>query len=316
MLATRKFGKLDFDVSVVGFGGASVSGEGGGYGFGAISETEAITLLHAAKNLGINLFDTAPVYGFGLSERRIGKAFKTTRDSVFIVSKCGVYSEDGEKAQITNSPDIVEKMLHQSLKDLDTDYIDLYMIHWPDSKVDIRKPMEVLAKYQAQGKIKAIGLCNTNPDDYQKAKDVARVDVLQSNCNLFDRSAQKDLWSFVREDELGFMCYGTYDKGILTGRATADRKYDAHDLRSKSAQWLRENKEPKFAAVQKIQELVKNQNFDLVSVALNGVLSHPEVSTALCGIRNIAQLESTIAATQVEVPQEVLDEVYKLTDIA
>ena len=113
------------------FGGAAISGEGGGYGFGDISESAAIDLLKEAYDLGFTIFDTAPIYGFSLSEKRMGKAFKSMRDKVFIVSKSGVTWNESKRVDMTNDPKVARLMLEQSLRDLESDYIDLYMIHWP-----------------------------------------------------------------------------------------------------------------------------------------------------------------------------------------
>lgn len=127
------------------FGGASISGEGGGYGFGDISKDNAISVLHHALERGIKVYDTAPIYGFGESERRIGEAFKNKREHAFIISKCGVTWHDSKRVNMTNDPVTTKKMIEQSLRDLSTDYIDLYMVHWPDKNTDIRHTLEVLS---------------------------------------------------------------------------------------------------------------------------------------------------------------------------
>ena len=146
----------------LGFGGAALSGEGGGYGFGAISEQQSQDLLHEVIQSGIGLIDVAPIYGFGLAEKRLGKALKGRRDRVRVISKAGVTWDGSQRVDVNNSPQVVLKMLEQSLQDLQTDYIDDYLIHWPDPRNDIRAAMEVLAKAQEQGKIRRVGLSNTN----------------------------------------------------------------------------------------------------------------------------------------------------------
>ena len=128
------------------FGGASISGEGRGYGFGDISETDAIDLLHCAFDSNINFYDTAPIYGYGLSELRMGIAFKHMREKVFICSKAGVDWHDNSRVNMTNDPKTVARMFDESRKRLNSDYIDLYMIHWPDKNVDIRSSLEPLYK--------------------------------------------------------------------------------------------------------------------------------------------------------------------------
>ena len=116
----RKLGSLDFQVSPVSFGGAGISSEGRGYSFGYISEKDAIALLRKAYDQGINLFDTAPIYGHGVSETRIGKAFRNIREKVFIVSKSGVTWDESGQITRTNDPAVAQRMLEQSLRDLKT----------------------------------------------------------------------------------------------------------------------------------------------------------------------------------------------------
>ena len=228
-MKTRTLGKTNISLSEISFGGAGISGEGGGYGFGHVSETDAINLLKAAFDLGINSFDTAPIYGFGMSEIRFGKAFKRMRDKVFITTKSGVSWHETKRVNMTNDPVIAEKMLHQSLKDLQTDFIDLYMVHWPDSKFDIRETMKVYKKAQEEGKIRFIGLCNTHESDLLKARELVHIDMVQSEFNLFQSKPKADVFPFLKD--AGFMSWGTLEKGVIPGTVKRNRKYDDVDCR-------------------------------------------------------------------------------------
>ncbi|MCB0349065.1 MAG: aldo/keto reductase [Bdellovibrionales bacterium] len=217
----------------IGFGAASISGEGGGYGFGNISEKEALHLLQVSFDNGIRLYDTAPIYGFGMSEERIGKAFRSKREEVFIVSKGGVTWDKNKRVDKNNHPDVIARMFEKSLTDLQTDYIDLYMIHWPDDRHDIRPAIEVLMKAKEQGKIRFIGLCNTNEEDFKKASSLCKVDALQDNWNLF--SWNESYWrmgGFGKAGTIYRMGYEKFDKGILIGHVVEGRKFDASKARS------------------------------------------------------------------------------------
>ena len=140
-------------------------------------------------------------------------------------------------------------MLNQSLKNLQTDYIDLYFIHWPSPETPIVETMQVLAKAKAQGKIRAIGLSNTNAQDIEAAMAVERIDVLQAEYNAFKREVEQSLFPAINEHGMGFMSWGTLEKGILSGRVTADRKFDEHDSRSRAPWWLNDDHKPKFDAM-------------------------------------------------------------------
>lgn len=297
MIPTRALGRADRRVSVIGFGGASISGEGGGYGFGHISEDDALSLLRKSFERGITLFDTAPVYGYGLSEKRIGKAFSPDRGKVVIASKGGVTWDSSMRIGINNDPRVIQRMLEQSLRDLATDYIDIYMIHWPDKKIDIRKSMEYLSRAKDENKIVAIGLCNATAEDIERASEVDRIEVLQSEFNLFNSSAFESLAETIRGGKLGFMSWGTFDKGILTGRVTPERLFDEADARSWAPWWKNDtSRMHKFRAMHRIDDLLRHYNHTRLELALGFVLQHTEVCSALCGMRNSAQLESAIDA--------------------
>lgn len=314
MINKRLLGSLGFQVTEIAFGGGSISGEGGGYGFGHIGDDEAVSLLHEAFERGINLFDTAPAYGFGISEKRIGKAFAKKRADLFIVSKCGITWDDNKRIRIDNSPKTIQKMLEQSLKNLRTDYIDLYMIHWPDRNVDIRKPMEYLSRVMDEGKIRAIGLCNSFVEDIKKAFEVGRVDVLQNEFNLFNFLAKDELFGIIQDNNIGFMSWGTLDKGILTGRVTPERKFDEVDARSWAPWWKNDDKTSKYRAMGRINDLLEENDHSGIELALGCVLQFEELSTALCGVRNSEQLESAINALNNLPDKEILEEAKSIAD--
>jgi myo-inositol catabolism protein IolS len=308
----RFWEKGNKELPVLGFGGAALSGEGGGYGFGDITEAEAIKLVQMAYEAGFRLFDTAPIYGFGLSEIRLGKALKSIRENVTIVSKSGVTWHETKRVNMTNDPLVVEKMLHQSLKDLNTDYIDLYMIHWPDPKVDIRRPLEIYKKAQDQGKIKQIGLCNTTLEDLEKAKEIADISMVQSELNIFNTNPVRDLFPYLKKNKIGFMSWGTLDRGILTGRVTRDRKFDASDSRSWAPWWKGQDFEAKFNWIEKVEPVLKEHKLSLLELALGHNLHYSEVNMLLVGIKNEKSLHSMMEALEnVQHKQEAIEEVLK-----
>jgi aryl-alcohol dehydrogenase-like predicted oxidoreductase len=294
------------------FGGAAISGEGGGYGFGNISEADSIELLHMSYDLGLRIFDTAPIYGFGLSEIRMGKAFKEMREKVFIVSKSGVTWGDNKRVDMSNEPAVTTAMLEQSLRDLNTDYIDLYMIHWPDARVDIRRPLEVLAKAKQQGKIKHIGLCNTSISDLEKAAEIDRIEVVQSEFNLFQNDIQNSLFPYLKKNNISFMSWGTLDKGILTGRVDEKRKFEESDCRSWAPWWKNADNKSKFDAMKNIWPLLEENHHTGLELALGYNLNFPELSVALCGAKTPDQLLSILGALKNLPKKELIAEVMQL----
>jgi myo-inositol catabolism protein IolS len=297
------------------FGGGAISGEGAGYGFGKISETEAISLLQHSFECGFRIFDTAPIYGFGTSEQRIGQAFKPNREKVFIVSKCGVSWHPNKRVNMTNDPATTQKMLEQSLRDLDTDYIDLYMVHWPDANTDIRRTVEVIAQAKAEGKVKHIGLCNTYREDIDRALEVDTIEVAQCEFNLFKKDMAGQLFDYLQEKNISFMSWGTLDKGIISGTVDEKRKFtDPADCRSWAPWWKDVATAKKFQAMKKVNKLLAEHGISSLSLALGHNLSYPALSTAIVGIKTHQQLESVLAALDKLPSSAVLEEVVALVE--
>jgi aryl-alcohol dehydrogenase-like predicted oxidoreductase len=289
----KVFGKNGSKVSRLCFGGAAISGEGCGYGFGEISRNDSIELVRHACDLGVNIFDTAPIYGFGESEKRLGEALKEVRENVFIVSKSGVSWHDNRRVNMTNEPKVTEKMLLQSLKDLQSEYIDFYSIHWPDANIDIRRPLEVLESYRERGVIREIGLCNTNIEDLEKSKDVTSVSIVQSEFNFFNTSAM-DLAEYLKENQMEFMSWGTLDKGILSGKYKMDRVFDQSDCRKKAPWWKKTDVSKKVELVDKVIQKYGIKKTPFIDLAIAFNLSFPYISTILCGPKNKESLEQII----------------------
>jgi myo-inositol catabolism protein IolS len=300
--------------SPLAFGGASLSGAGGGYGFGDMRDDMAESMVRNAIDKGINIFDTAPIYGFGLSEERLGKILKGRREDAVIISKSGIDWHKDKRVNMTNDPIIAEKMLHESLLRLQTDYIDIYMIHWPDKNIDIRKPLEVLAKAKADKKILHIGLCNTNIEDLKKAKEIVEVEVVQSELSLFNRKVVKDLFPYLKENGIDFMSWGSLDKGVLSGTVSKDRKFDRYDARSYADWWKKSNWKERVDIVEEIKPLVNAEGLSLLELAIGHNLSYDINQVILCGMKNMEQLDSTLKAIDHRPSKEFLDSIISKID--
>lgn len=307
-----------FPLSTIGLGGGALSGEGGGYGFGPISHTEAVDLLLKSYDLGCNVVDSAPVYGYGLAEQRIGESLRGRREEVYLISKGGITWDLNKRIDIDNSPKVIQSMLHQSLRDLKTDYIDTYMIHWPDPRTDIRKPMEVLSKAKEKGLIKSIGLSNPKYDDVNLAREIDSIDSLQGERNLFHNPLEKILPLWEADSPVpNIFTWGTFDKGILTGRVTnGPRTFHPLDARSYAPWWKkdRSKREKKIAAVGKIQELLQNTPFDLLQVAINFSQSWKYTSTSLCGFRNPQQITDGVRVSNDSIPPDLMLKIQAICD--
>lgn len=288
------------------FGGAALSGEGGGYGFGSISEGESESLIKKAFEMGITLFDTAPIYGFGLSEERLGRYLP--KDAM-VISKSGVDWHDSKRVNMTNDQKVTEKMLHQSLKRLNRDTIDIYMIHWPDPKIDIRIPLEVLKKAQEAGKIKHIGLCNTTPLDLKKASEIIEVHTLQSELNLFNQAPFLSL-SDERKKYLT-MSWGTFDKGILSGRVTKERKFEKDDARSWAPWWNKKEVSVKIERTNALKNILSDYGLSLPQFCLQYNLHYFDISTSIIGMKSEKDLVEATSNLRPILMRERIEEVMK-----
>ena len=297
------------------FGGGALSAQGGGYGFGRVTEKESLDALYYCLERGVRIIDTAPIYGFGESERRIGKAFQGThREKVFITSKSGVSWHPDKRVNRTNDPQTARKMFEQSLRDLNTDYIDLYMVHWPDSQVDIRRPLELFHQLKNEGKIRYLGLCNTFVEDLVKALEIDNIDVVQSEHHFFKQQDQK-LLDYLEQKDISFISWGTLDKGIITGTVTEKRSFDESDARSHSPWWKTPFKDQKIHVMQNyVLPFLKEKGHSGLELALGYNLSCKGVSHMLCGGKTVLQWEGIFKALEHRPSAEILEASVKMRD--
>lgn len=286
------------------FGTASIAGEAGGYSFGNVSESDSVDLLKQAFDLGISVFDSAPIYGFREAEKRLGIAFKDKREEVCLISKCGVSWHSSKRVNMTNDPKVCQKMLENTLRDFGSSYVDLYMVHWPDAKIDIRYPLEYLAKAQIEGKIKSIGLCNTNLEDLEKATELCDVEVVQAEWSPV-ATHNRNLRNYCQTNDLTWMSWGCLDKGILTGRVDEDRKFDETDCRSWAPWWKKQKKQWKYDLVKQLKPVLEKEGFSLLDFAVSFQKDDLLRSFGIYGTRTPKQLESLMTSYKTNLPIEL-----------
>jgi len=169
------------------------------------------------------------------------------------------------------------------------------MVHWPDAETDIRKTMEVLSKAKEEGKIRYIGLCNSNNDDIKKASEITKVDILQSEFNYFNRSVQ-ELIAKEHLESKAFMSWGTLDKGILTGKHKKNQHYDESDCRRGAPWWKKSVVDERIDEVERLKPIINEKNHEMIEFAIGYNLSQPFLDTVLIGSKSKKQLESTMKA--------------------
>src|SRR6202171_1828894 len=204
----------------------------GGWMWGGSNDGESIATIRAALDQGINLIDTAPVYGFGRSEEIVGKAIADAglRSRAVIATKVGLEWYDG-KFYRNAARDRIRREVDDSLRRLRTDYIDIYQVHWPDPLVPIEETAEAMQNRDVQGKIRAIGVSNFSVAQMKRFRQVAPLHVLQPPYNLFERVIEAEVLPYCRANNIATFGYGALCRGLLSGRMQADTTFEGDDLR-------------------------------------------------------------------------------------
>jgi aryl-alcohol dehydrogenase-like predicted oxidoreductase len=265
----------------------------GGADWGNTNDDESIKTIQHAVDVGINLIDTAPVYGFGHSEETVGKALAEggRRDKAVLATKVGLEWVDG-KVLRNSSPERIRQEIEDSLRRLQTDRIDIYQVHWPDSAAPIEETAEALFALQREGKILALGVSNFSPEQMEAWRRVAPLHTTQPPYNIFEREIESDVLPYALEHKLLVLSYGAICRGLLSGKMSHARKFEKSDLRLKDPKF----QEPRFthylSAVDLLaQHAQANYGKSVLAFAVRWILDRGETMTALWGARNAAQLD-------------------------
>jgi aryl-alcohol dehydrogenase-like predicted oxidoreductase len=262
--------------------------------------------------MGINFFDTAQAYGFGVSERVLGEALrselKSRRDETVIATKGGLRMA-GKTLVRDASPEWLHQGLEESLKNLGVSYIDLYQVHWPDLHTPPVETAHALEQMVQEGKIRYVGVSNYNVQQMQEFERVRKIDTLQPPYDLFRRDIEQDLLPYCRENRVGVLVYGPLAHGLLGGGYNAQTKFADNDWRSKSPAFSGEKFEKNIAVVERLKELAEKLRLTVAQLAIAWVLANPAVDVAIVGARRPKQLEQTVKAAEVELSPKTLQEI-------
>jgi aryl-alcohol dehydrogenase-like predicted oxidoreductase len=278
----------NFKVSRIALGTWAI----GGLMWGGTDEAESIRTIHAALDKGVNLIDTASVYGFGASEKIVGKALaqKNCRDRVFIATKTGLAWKDGKPFR-NCSPDFLKQNFADSLKNLRTDYVDILYVHWPDPLEPFEETARVMQQFLREGRIKAVGVSNYSPEQIQAFQRGGPVHIVQPPYNLFEREIEADLMPFCHGHNLHLMTYGALCRGLLSGKVTAARTFEGDDLRNFDPKYKQPRLDQYLAAVQRLDALARERfKKSVLHLAVRWVLDHGS-HIALWGGRRPDQMD-------------------------
>ena len=265
----------------------------GGWMWGGTDERESVATIRAALDQGINLIDTAPVYGFGVSEEIVGKAIAGARlrSQAIIATKTGLEWRGG-KVYRNATPDRIMREVDDSLRRLRTDYIDIYQVHWPDPLVPVEETAEAMRTLYEQGKIRAIGVSNFSVMEMERFRRIAPLHVLQPPYNLFERGIEVELLPYCRANDIATFGYGALCRGLLSGRMRADTPFKGDDLRRLDPKFQSPRFGQYLSAVEQLDRLARVRfHRRVIQLAVRWMLDQG-VSVALWGGRRPDQLQA------------------------
>ena len=293
----RKLGGTDLVVSAIGIG----SWELGGTQYGPIDEDEAVRAIYRGLDLGVTCVDTAPVYGCGHAEEVLGRALPARRHEIVLVTKCGLDWDEKQQVTRDGSRGRVLGGLEESLRRLKTDYVDAFLVHWPDPERGVDEGLRAMQEILASGKARAVGVSNFSVEQMTIARDLGVLQIHQMGYNLFDYRVEKEIMPYCRQHDVGVMVYGSLCYGLLTGTFTAETTFADWDWRSKGSAFGQpilggENFLKNLLVVEELRDVARSRGVTLPQLAMNWVLRNPAVGVGLTGPRVPAEIEDTLGA--------------------
>jgi aryl-alcohol dehydrogenase-like predicted oxidoreductase len=265
----------------------------GGWMWGGTDEKESIRTIHAALDHGINLIDTAPVYGYGRSEEIVGEALRQRgrRENIILATKVGLDWANGKVERNSTRQRILQEF-EDSLRRLQTDYIDIYQVHWPDPLASIEETAATFRELYEQGKIRAIGVSNYSSNEMARFQSVAPLHTIQPPYNLFEREIERDVLPYAVSRSITMLTYGALCRGLLSGAMRIDRQFAKDDMRKTTDPKFQQ---PHFSeylnAASKLDEFAReNYGKRVIHLAVRWLLDQPGVGVALWGARHPEQL--------------------------
>ncbi len=294
----RQLGDSGLYTSALGFGTWEMSTTM----YGHIDVNEASAAVSAAIDHGVTLFDTAEVYGPYHSEELLGKALGNKRNDIVLVSKVGFeYDDDGKNLGRNSKYDHVISRAEGCLERLGTDFLDLLLIHWPDHDTPFEEPIRALEKLKNDGKIRHYGVSNFTPAMMDECEGYGHMAANQVGYHMFDRRMESAVLPYCKDNNIGFMAYGTLGFGLLSGAFTPETTFGEGDWRSSGMAFRlplfqEEEFSKELKVVEKLKIIAQDHGKSVAQMAIAWTLGHPAVSVGLVGVRNERELKENVAA--------------------
>ncbi|MBE9460878.1 aldo/keto reductase [Dyadobacter subterraneus] len=300
-----KLGSQGLEVSQEGLGCMGMTTIAGGDIYGKADEQESIATIHRALELGIDFLDTADLYGPLLNERLVAKAIKGNREKYTIATKFGYEIDDSDQLTwgFNGSPEYVRKAVDRSLKNLETDYIDLYYLHRLDPNTPIEETVGAMSELVKSGKVKYIGLSEVSADTIKKAHKIHPLTAVQTEYSLFEREPEANgVLDTSNELGIGFVAYSPLGRGFITGEIKSPDDFADNDFRKGIPRYQGENFYKNLDLLKQIQVMADKKEITPSQLALAWVISNGIV--AIPGTKRIKYIEENAAAMNVELTTE------------
>ncbi len=292
-----KIGQSDVISTPLGFGTNAV---GGHNLFPNLDEQAGMNSVRAALDSGITMLDTAFAYGFGRSEELIGKVLKDYDRSKVVVATKGAQIVNGDQVTISNRPTDLEKFVKDSLKRLNTDYLDIFYIHFPDDQTPKAEAIAKLAELKKQGLIKAIGVSNFSLEQLKEANQNHDVDIVEDQYSLIHRDAEKELFPYLEQERISFVPFFPLASGLLTGKYDGSPvNFPEDDLRSGDPNFSGSRFHAITQSVKNLQPIADNHDATIAQVVLAWYIKNPDISVVIPGAKTPEQVRSNAKAMNV-----------------
>ncbi|MDN6664803.1 MAG: aldo/keto reductase [Tetragenococcus koreensis] len=305
MAYTVELGNTGLEINPIGMGTNAI---GGHNLYPNLDEEQNKQLLKDAINKGFNFIDTAFYYGFGRSEELIGQVVSEmgNREDLVIATKAA-HRKENDDYVLDNSPSFIREAVDVALKRLQTDYIDLFYLHYPDENTPKDEAIATLKELKEQGKIKAIGVSNFTLDQLKEANKNGGVDVFQGQYNLLHREAEDELFPYLKENGITFIPYFPLASGLLAGKYSEEDTFD--DLRADSEDFQGENFKRNLIKVNELRPIAQKHQVDVANVVLAFYLNLPVIDAIIPGAKRPEQLDSNLKTMNVNLTEADIEKI-------
>jgi aryl-alcohol dehydrogenase-like predicted oxidoreductase len=312
-LNTTQLGNTGLEITRVGLGAWAIGGGGWEFGWGPQEDDQSIAAIHRALEQGVNWIDTAAAYGFGRSERVVGRALDgvSPRERPYVFTKASLLEGSGRRVVHSLKRDSIVREAHASLERLGVDAIDLYQIHWPIPDHDIEEGWAAFAELKDEGLVRHIGVSNFDVEQLRRIGQIAPVETLQPQYSLIERDVEREILPFAERDGIGVIVYSPMGSGMLTGAMTRERveQMPEDDWRKHDERFNEPELSENLALVDRLTAVAERHDTTPGAVAIAWTLGNPAVDGAIVGFRRPDQVDPILTAANLDLTDEDIAEI-------